>query len=281
VRLAKRKQDKMVNLFDSLPMDVIKYEIIPYISNDYFSRMGINFLLPPVDRQRAPLRRGAVTELGISLSVVRLSRLIANATNTQDQQNKAEQISETFKYLLINPLLLQHNMSFRNTAIAKATTFADANCNQYAVLSEANKANLIDKSCQLLAFVASTPYLYHSGCALTKESKWSPIEGAGNHVVVDNERALIAAAKEAHAKLMAAERERKSKPHWHFFTFSRGRYRDDDYDGDWEFGYFDNDEKWVYLEDPQEQEQEQPVVTRRGTVMDSDGWEWVVSKRRR
>jgi hypothetical protein len=280
---AQRKHDKMVNLFDRLPMDVIKYEIIPYIANDYFARMGINFLLPPVDRQRAPLRQSASLELGMSLCVVKLNRLVANATNAADPLSKAEYIAETFSYLLKNPLILQHNMTFRNTAIAKAVTFADPDCNQLEVLPEANKANLVDKSCQLLTFAASTPYLYHCTSALSKDSKWSPIEGAGRHVVVDNERALIAAAKEERAKFRAAEKERRSKPHWRFFTVSRGRYRDDDYDGDWVFGYFDAEERWVYLEDPQEQEQEQeqPVVSRRGTVMDSDGWEWVVSKRRR
>ena len=268
----KKASQKMINLFDKLPLDVIKYEIIPYIANDYFGRMGINFLLPPIDRQSNPLRHGAVTELGISLSVVRLSRLIINATNAQDQQNRAEEISETFKYLIINPLLLQHNMSFRNTALAKALTFADPDCNQYTVLPEANKANLVTKSCQLLAFAATKPYLYHSGCAITKDSKWSPVEGAGSHVVVNNEKALI-----------AAEKVRKSKPHWHYF--SRGMYRydyEDDQDGDWEYGYFDVNEKWVSVEQEQEQEKEQvPVVSRRGTVLGKDGWETVVSKRRR
>lgn len=276
----------MVNLFDSLPLDVIKYEIIPYIADDYFARIGINSLLPPVDRQRAPLRCGASLELGMSLCVVKLNRLVANATNAADPLNKAEYITETFNYLLKNLLILQHNMTFRNTAIAKAATFADPDCNQLEVLPEVPKANLIDKSCQLLALAACTPFLYHCTSALSKDSKWSPIEGAGRHVVVDNERALIAAAKEERAKFRAAEKERRSKPHWHFFSTRRGRYRDDyddDDDGDWGFGYFDAEERWVYLEEPQEegQELEQPVVSRRGTVMDSDGWEWVVSKRRR
>jgi hypothetical protein len=276
VRLAKRKQDKMINLFDSLPLDIIKYEIIRYIADDYFARIGINFLLPYIDRQSTPLRRGASLELGMSLCVVKLNQLVANATNAKDPLRKAEYITETFNYLLKNPLILQHNMSFRNTAIAKAATFADHDCNQLEVLSEVTKADLVTNSCQLLALAACTPFLYHCTSALSNDSKWSPIEGAGRHMVVDNERALIAAAKEKRIRFMASEKERKSKPHWNYFIRRSYRYYDDD-DGDWEYGYFDANEKWVYLEE----EQEQPVVSRRGTVMDSDGWEWVVSKRRR
>jgi hypothetical protein len=280
----KESTTKMVNLFDRLPMDVIKYEIIPYIANDYFARVGINSLLPPVDRQSTPLRRGAALELGMSLSVVKLNRLVAKATNTEGPPSKAELIGETFAYLLTNPLILQHNLTFRNTALAKAATFADPDCSQYYLLPEATKANLIDKSCELIVLAACKPYLYHCNSALSKDSRWSPVEGGGRHIVVDNERALILAAKEEYAKRIAAEKIRRSKPHWEYFSRGRYRYDDDDVDGDWEFGYFDNNEQWVYLEQEQEQEQEQepePVVSRRGTVMGADGWETVVAKRRR
>jgi len=40
-------------LFDNLPLDIIKYEIMPFLN--YYERMAVNISLPPQDRMSTPL----------------------------------------------------------------------------------------------------------------------------------------------------------------------------------------------------------------------------------
>ena len=42
-------------LFDNLPFDIIRYEIIPHLN--YYERMAVNISLPPQDRIRSPLKK--------------------------------------------------------------------------------------------------------------------------------------------------------------------------------------------------------------------------------
>ena len=57
---------------------------------------------------------------------------------------------------------------------------------------------------------------------------------------------------------------------------------DQDQYGDWEYGYYDEANNWVCLEEEEEEEQEQspPRISRQGTVLEADGWERVVSRKR-
>ena len=41
-------------LFDNLPLEIIRYEIIPYLN--YYERMAVNISLPPQDRISTPLK---------------------------------------------------------------------------------------------------------------------------------------------------------------------------------------------------------------------------------
>jgi len=41
-------------LFDNLPLEIIQYEIIPYLN--YYERMAVNISLPPQDRLSFPLK---------------------------------------------------------------------------------------------------------------------------------------------------------------------------------------------------------------------------------
>lgn len=50
-----------VTLFDCLPLEVIKSKIIPFIADDYFARIGINSVLPPVDRTGTKLRPDVIS----------------------------------------------------------------------------------------------------------------------------------------------------------------------------------------------------------------------------
>lgn len=265
----------MTTLFDFLPLDVINYVIRPYLSNDYFARIAVNALLPPIDRQGNPLRQDVAILCMLRLNLIPLKKLIDNATWAEGPLAKAEAIVELFEFLIHNPLILQHNFNFRNTALRQANTFADTDCHQYTLLEEQAKATLIDKSLNLLELMAKTPFLYQLNVPVGDE-KWSSVYGAGPCVVVDNSKALVLTARKENALRLEAEMRRRSNPHWTYVSYRGNRYDDDeDYGGEWQYGYVDSSNNWVLIEDDT-----RSYVSRRGTVKQDDGWERVVSRKK-
>ena len=288
VKAVKKKMQPMSTLFDFLPLDVINYVIKPFIENDYFSRVALNGVLPPRDKRATLRREDAAKQLALCLNTVKLKKLVNNATWAEGPQAKAEAISVLFEYLIHNPLILQHNMNFRETAFRQATTFADINCVQYSTLEEKQKVCLVLQASLLLEVMGRTPYLYPLNPSLGNE-KWSAVDGAGDCIVVDNSRWLAIAAAKAKAKAAEDEKVRRSKPHWRVVYRNRRYCRKnsyDSYDYDYdeeeesEYGYYDKDNKWVLLADEEQWQKEQPRMTRQGTVLEADGWERVVSRRR-
>jgi hypothetical protein len=285
----------MSTLFDFLPLDVINYVIKPFIDNDYFARIAINALLPPNDRRGSPLRQDASKQLHLSLNLAPLKKIMHTATWAEGPLGKANGIVALFDFLINNPLILQHNLNFRNTALRQAKTFADSDCPQYTVLEDTAKTALVCKAALLLERMEKSPYLYPVNTFQGNE-KWSAVDGAGVCHVADNVRLLAVAAAKERAAAAEAEKLRRSKPHMRVvyrtrLTYRSYRYDDDDYDEDedWEYGYYDEANNWVCLEEQdqegQEQEQAQqqspPRISRQGTVLEADGWERVVSRKRR
>jgi len=279
----KKNGKKMSTLFDFLPLDVINYEIKPYIENDYFARLALNALLPPIDRRGTPLRQDTARQLYLSLRIAPLKKLTHDASLAEGPVRKAEAIATLFDFLINNPLILQHNLSFRNTALRQATTFADPNCSQYISVQMTAVTPLICKAGLLLEIMEKTPFLYQLN-TFQSNAKWTAVDGAGLRVVVDNSYLLAVALAKEKALALEAEKLRRSKPHWRVVNRRRGyysRYYDDD-EEDWEYGYFDKAHKWVCLEEEQKEEEQSPQrVSRKGTVLEADGWERVVSRKRR
>ena len=294
-------------MFDRLPMDVINYEIRPLVANDYFARVGINEMVRTHEKTPTRLRRNAAAELEVALATARMKPMLNDAElhsitygmteeeKTATAERKAAKIGVIFDFNVKHPILLKHNLSFRTTVESKVAEFADPDCPQYHLVSEASKATLIEKATWLMETLANNPFLFHVNGSTTTD-KWSPIDGAPACVIVDNSVLLAAAAAVEQAAMAAAEKERRSTPHWRPTSYRRrGRYMDsdeDDYDDDdWQYGYYedgghlwvclkteaeDNYERWSNYDEPEEQ----PKVSRRGTVMEADGWERVVSRRR-
>jgi hypothetical protein len=260
-----------MSLFDRLPLDMIDHIIRPFITNSYFARLGVNGLLPPVDRQGTPLKYDAAKQLELSLVSARLKRLLERASSG-DPTSKAATIGEIFDFFSrTGAVVLQHNQQLRNVIVAQATVFADPHCQQYALVATADGAALNTKARHLLDMAAALPFLYPITASMSNE-RWSPVSGLSGTVIVDNSRLLAAAAA-------AAEKAYRSTPHWscvrlHGRYYGRERwYGDDDDDGDWEYGYFDDADRWVCIKGEEQ-------VTRRGTVLEADGWERVVARRR-
>ena len=237
----------MPSKFDELPLDVIKYEILPFVADDYFARMSINGMLEPVERTSTPLRKNAVAELDMSLTVLNYKKRkldvdIRGATPTPSKI--AEKLMEIFDFSIDNPLLLKYDIKYRNVMIKKAGAYADPNFVDYGYVSEDEKVKLVLKANQALEALDKNPYICECRPSFRNE-KWSPIDGANSHVIIDNTELL--------------EKIRRSTPHWRNIGIKRDRpsplsrsrrcYEADEYQNrdDYVYGYFDSNDAWISI----------------------------------
>jgi hypothetical protein len=118
-------------LFDELPTDMIYYEIFPYL--DYNSRVTANTLLPPQDRLRTPLRKGAVLEFSVTFSCCILISNIKKQVFARNKITRNRFTLKIWRIMLLLPDLVQHSAKLRATFINKALEFSsqDSECFQY------------------------------------------------------------------------------------------------------------------------------------------------------
>ena len=234
----------MATMFDALPLDTIKYEILPLIADDYFARISINSMLKPEERTSTPLRKNAVAELEMSIAI-RLYK--KNELNEEEYDvsasKRAKKLMAIFDFIIRNPTFLKYDINYRNAMIKKVQEYSDPNFPQYSLVSKDEKAQLLSKANQLITVLAKTPYLREVRAG-PYDLVWTPIDGAKPRKVVNNA-----------ALLEAAEKVRKSKAHWRpvlYRRYTRGHWRESDYEYEedemMEYGYFDTNDKWVCLQ---------------------------------
>jgi hypothetical protein len=217
----------MPSKFDELPLDVIKYEILPFVANDYFARMGINSMVKPVERTSTPLRKNAVAELDIGLSLIsyKKKRLNIEAAPLENSSKRLELLTRIFDFNINDLQFMKHAKGFRDMLTKKAETYASPNINEYELVSEDEKALLMLKATQILEALAKNPYVCEARPSFINET-WSPIDGVKPRIIVDNEELL--------------EKIRRSTPHWREIEFTRGHYYS-------EYGYYDSNDEWVKM----------------------------------
>ena len=239
----------MPSKFDKLPLDVIKYEILPFVENDYFARMGINSMLQTAERISTPLRKNAVAELDMAFTIMTYKKkkgLYAKGELLKTSAQRLERLIAIFDFNINDVNFLKYDKNFRRAIKAKAEHYANPNINEYELVSEDEKANLILKATQILEVLAKNPYLYEAYSSVIND-KWTPIDGAKSRIIVDNAALL--------------EEKRRSTPYWRIVEEKRKRWRprrnirdndysDEEYDdehGKMEYGYFLKDNTWVAL----------------------------------
>ena len=232
------KSPRMPSKFDKLPLDVIKYEILPFISNDYFARMGINSMLQPVERISTPLRKNAVAELDMSFTMLLYKKKgLGKEIYEYTPSKMAEKLLSIFDFSINNTHFIKYHKNYHDAMKKKAETYANPNFIEYELIDE--RAPLILKATQMLEVLAKNPHI----CCVTPSylnARWSPIEGA-TPCIVDNSELL--------------EKIRLSKPHWREIEIKRGRTRrhndvDEEYENYLyvrEYGYFDSNDTWIKI----------------------------------
>lgn len=222
----------MPSKFDELPLDVIKYEILPFVANDYFARMGINGMLQPVERTSTPLRKNAVAELDMAFTLMSYKKkgLHVEPELLEGCAQRVKLLLGIFDFNINDVRFIKHAKEFRDMLKKKAELFANPNINDYQFVSEDEKACLILKANATLKVLAKNPYVCEAHPSV-KNEMWSPINGVKPRII-DNSELL--------------EKIRRSKPHWREIEFKRGRsHRYYDYYR--EYGYFDSNDKWISM----------------------------------
>jgi hypothetical protein len=238
----------MPSKFDKLPLDVIKYEILPFVKNDYFARMGINSMLQPVERTSTPLRKNAAAELDMALTMMNYKKkgLYAEGGLLKTSAQRLGRLIAIFNFNIYDLHFIKYNKNFRGVITEKAEHYANPNINEYEFVSEDEKANLILNAAQMLEVLSKNPYVCEAYTSVIND-KWTPIDGVKPRIIVDNKELL--------------EKIRRSKPHWRIVEEKRKRWRprrnisdsdysDEEYDdehGKMEYGYFLKDNTWVAL----------------------------------
>lgn len=175
----------MNTFFDCLPLEVINYVIRPCIGDDYFARVALNSLLPPVDRQGNRFRDSTVKQFELIMIYTKLQPLLLKVVKARYTWSKAMGITNVLDFLIKNPLSLQYNQNIRN----RATTLVRETLSDVAELSKFEHGdaikNLISKSLELNDLLVRTPLLDKLLDTLL-DLPWSPIDGAGKHAVVNN-----------------------------------------------------------------------------------------------
>jgi len=97
-------ENQIPYLFDNLPLEIILYEIMPYL--DYFSKTTVNCMLPPQDRTSTPINPEKILQLDIHIARNRLVRLLMQAYKESDDTILTREISNY-------SVALQYNELFR------------------------------------------------------------------------------------------------------------------------------------------------------------------------
>ena len=223
----------MPSKFDDLPLDVIKYEILPFVANDYFARMGINSMVQPVERTSTPLRKNAAAELDMAFTLMSYKKKGLNVEGEllESPAQRLEWLIEIFNFNIKDPHFIKYAKVFRDMITKKAQHYANPDIDEYMLVSEDEKARLTLKATQILEVLAKNPYLYEAYPSIRNET-WSPIDGVKPRMIVDNSELL--------------EKIRRSKPHWREIEFKRGRSHRY-YDYYMEHGYYDSNDEWVKM----------------------------------
>jgi len=118
----------MQYLFDNLPLDMIQFEILPYL--DYDSRVTANTMLPPVDRVKTPLKKDAALQFALTFSSTRICSYL----------NRLDKVTGTARRRLILKIyreipkhfhILEYSEKARKEILKKCLEFSDPNSDDY------------------------------------------------------------------------------------------------------------------------------------------------------
>jgi len=160
-------------LFDNLPLDMIKFEIFPYL--DWTDRVSVNTCLPPVDRIRTPLARDSGLILAIRIQAARLKKQLLSAESANYLPIKSRRVLKIFRGIEKYRYIIEHHKSFRDMLIQKCKNYSNPENTEYIGTSLHFKKTLMKLTTDFLeVYEMKYPYKYQINAH--KEGSWNPIQ---------------------------------------------------------------------------------------------------------
>ena len=158
----------MLYLFDNLPLDMIQYEIFPYL--DYNSRVIANNMLPPQDKIRRPLKKNAALQFALQFATTKIRIALDKQTKSKGNGRirLTLQIWRNPKYMY---LLAQYKLSFRETVIHKAMEFMNLESHSKHVKREFH----LLCSNAIKDMETKYPYIGECNVSYSKNNEWSAV----------------------------------------------------------------------------------------------------------
>lgn len=147
-----------MNYFDTLPIDVIRDCIFPYL--DYDGRNAVNaYLLPKKDYIRTQLIPKQVIRVHMTIiaHIIRYSMNLVEYSKTPYARRRA--LLKVFRTIQKYPLILQYSTIFRKMVEYKCTIYGDPNYHEYV----SHPKCFIKKMCELcknILLLLNTTYKY-------------------------------------------------------------------------------------------------------------------------
>jgi len=176
-------------LLDNLPLDMIQFEVFPYL--DYDSRVIANSMLPPVDRVRVPLKKDAALQFALTYSSVKIgSNLKKLDTVTGTARRRV--ILKIYREIPKHFHILEYSERARTEILKKCVEFSDPTGDDYRD-STAHMKKELPKLCRvILDMGVKRPFIRH--VETSGRDGWTAVTSAGPLRIADNDalvRALI------------------------------------------------------------------------------------------
>ena len=179
----------MQYLFDNLPLDMIQYEIFPYL--DYDSRVLANSMLPPVDRIRVPLKKDAALQFALTYSSMKICSNLKKL-DTAKGTGLRRLILKIYREIPKHFHILEYSEKARAEILKKSAEFSDPNGDEYESSTHHMKREL-PKLCKVIIEMGvKRPFIRNVETSV--RPGWSAVKGAGPIRVADNDalvRALL------------------------------------------------------------------------------------------
>jgi len=186
------------HLFANLPLDMIQFEIFPYL--DYDTRVKVNLMLPVQDRIRTPLKKDAALQFAMALVATRLTSIMNKIAGNLDRRAvRNRYLLKLFRDIPKYFFVLQYNSKLREAILLKCADYSDPDNQEYANASPHVKKTLPD-ICRAILHLAETKPLMYEIQGVSKNMPWTPLKNANPIEVVDNFARVAAAVSRKKTK---------------------------------------------------------------------------------
>lgn len=172
----------MPYLFDNLPLDMIHYEIFPYL--DYNSRVTANLMLPLQDRARIPLNQHTAIHVAMYIGVARLGAYLKAVDKSVSSHARNRNVLKMYREFPKYYFMFQYHQNLRTVCLEKTREFSNPANTDYEGRSKHFKTTLIALCNKMLEDVEQK-YPFIENIYIEKHDEWSAIRNS-RHVIVDN-----------------------------------------------------------------------------------------------